>query len=134
MSWICVHRRALGGAAMMAVAGMVLAPQLVRVALPLLLIALCPLSMGVMGWIFLHGSLRRSDELPPGPQRGVPIDVPFRTEDGTDRDAQVAGLRYQLEHLKVYQEALAQRLAVLEAPRPLPYDSSTAVHNGTMAE
>ena len=133
MSWICVHRRALGGAAIVAVAGMVLAPQLLRVALPLLLIALCPLSMGVMGWIFMRGSLRRSDELPPGPQRGVPIDVRFRTEDGTDRDAQVAGLRSQLEQITAYQEALAQQLAALEAPRPLPYDSTSAIHKRTMA-
>lgn len=133
MSLMCVHRRALGGVAIVAVASMVLAPQLLRVALPLV-IALCPLSMGVMGWIFMRGSFRRSNELTPGPQRVVPIDVPFRTEDGTDRGAQVAGLRYQLEQLKAYQEALAQQLAVLEAPRPLPYDSSSAVHNGTMAE
>lgn len=48
---MCFDRRALIGLAALGVAVWLLAPEYVLAVLPLLLLAACPISMGVMAWM-----------------------------------------------------------------------------------
>ena len=120
MFGLCFDKRVLGGIAIVGIGVLIVAPKLIGVMLPLLLIAACPLSMLLMG----RAMKGRSDASPTAamasPGRPVPIDVPYRTGAADDPTTQTALLRQELRDLAERQAALAQQIAELEAPQTPP--------------
>ena len=98
---ICLNWRVVAGLALVGGGVWVLAPNLVGAALPLLLVAACPLSMLLM----MRGMQQRQPAPPPAPGR-----LPAGT--GQTREEYLAALRAE-------QEEIAREIARLEAA-PLP--------------
>lgn len=101
-SALCFDWKVLAGLAAVGVGVWVVAPGWVGAALPLLLLAACPLSMLLM----MRG--RQGAQCAP---QAAPPPPPALT-----RDEQVAELKAQLATVQAQQEALAQQIAALEAP------------------
>ena len=111
---MCLDKRVLGGLALVAVGVLVVAPNLFIAALPLLLLAICPLSMLFMGRAMMGGGQRHQVDAP------QPIDVPYRTVSAPNGDERIAQVQDQLETLREQQAALAHELARLQASPVLP--------------
>lgn len=115
----CFDKRVLGGLAAVAVGVLIVAPQVIWAALPLLLIAACPLSMLLMGRTMMGRSRQAADY----PVAAANFPVPSIVRDGSrapaDSDAQTTLLRRQLRQIEEQQAALAQQLAEIEAARAL---------------
>lgn len=87
-------------------------PDLPVAALPLLLLALCPLVMGAMMWVMMRGDA--STGRPSGPPASsVTGSAPAPAEG-------LASLRARAERLRSEQEALVDEIARLEAVQPQP--------------
>ena len=113
MFGICIDKRVIGGLAIAGVGVLILAPQLMIAALPILLIAICPLSMLLMGKAMMSGSLRMGA---PAPES---IEAAYRAVPSLDRDQEVAVLHAQLQAMSDQQAMLADQLAQLQTgPRP----------------
>ena len=115
MGMMCFDKRVLGGLAAVGVGVLIVAPNLLLTALPLLLLAICPLSMLFMGKFMMGGGRRASLDRQQEPS--ALIDAQYRVESGSalDRGEQVALLRAQLQRVGEQQAALAGQLARLEA-------------------
>ncbi|HUQ77629.1 MAG TPA: DUF2933 domain-containing protein [Patescibacteria group bacterium] len=98
----CLNWRVVAAIAAVGVGVAVFAPDVIAAAVPLLLVAACPLSMLVM----MRTMGGRQSDLSPGPDPGV-----------VDRPAQ---LREQLAARRLEQEQLEQELARLEAADRVP--------------
>jgi hypothetical protein len=102
---MCLNWKVLGGLAVVGVIVWVVAPQLVLAALPLLLVAACPLSMLVM-----MGRMRGGQEATQPAQANQPPDA------GRTRDEQVVELRSRLLSARAEQEVIARQIAEIESP------------------
>ena len=135
---LCLNWKVLVALAALGVGIWILAPQLILSALPLLILAACPLSMLVMmvGMNRMrqpqdahaaHVTSPRSIEAPPNwrptpTSSGGTVMMSSRT-----RSERLADLRHQLARLQTEQEALHAELKRLNAP-----DTSGA-HNGLLS-
>jgi len=100
----CLNWKVIAGLALVGVGVWAVAPNLLVAALPILLIAVCPLSMLLM-MRGMHGD-----------QHGATA----RQTDGVDgkgaaRDERLADLKGQLDQTRSQQEAIAREIAKLEA-------------------
>lgn len=100
----CLNWKVIAGLALVGVGVWAVAPNLLVAALPILLIAVCPLSM-----VLMMRSMR-------GDQHGAPA----QRSDGVDgkgsaREEQLADLTNQLEQSRSQQEAIAHEIAKRDA-------------------
>lgn len=109
MGGMCFNWKVLAGLAGVGLAVWVVAPNLVGAALPLLLVAACPLSMLLMGRGMAGGQCSTQAQQPAPPERaGQSVDVRLTREE------QLAELKAQLAILDVRQQAIAREIAELE--------------------
>ncbi len=122
MGRICFNWKVLAGLAGVGLGVWFLAPDLVAGALPLLLLAICPLSMLLM----MRGM--QGGRCAPQP---VQVTQPVRTD--LTRDEQLTELKTQLAQVQAQQEGIARQIADLEDPRPaIGLEAKTPA--GTVAE
>jgi hypothetical protein len=113
MGKLCFDRRVLGGLAVVALGVGVVAPGLIMTALPVLLLAACPLSMVMMGKMMMDRDRRSGLEQRLDPPS--PIEARYRTATTVlDHAGQIALVRKQLGNLGEQQIVLAEQLARLE--------------------
>ena len=98
---MCLNWKVLVGLAVVGLAVWIVAPQLVLAALPLLLVAACPLSMLVMMGRMRGGQSAQANQPPAA---------------GRTRDEQVAELRSRLLSAQAEQEVIARQIAKIESP------------------
>ena len=109
MGGMCFNWKVLAGLAAVGLGVWIVAPDLVGAALPLLLLAACPLSMLLMGRGMASGQCSTKSQRSAPPERaGQPVAVPLTREE------QVAELRAQLTALEVRQRAIAREIADLD--------------------
>jgi Protein of unknown function (DUF2933) len=99
----CLNPKVLAGLALVGVAVYLIAPNLIAAALPILLLAACPLSMLLMMWSMQHTQRQ-------GQQTSQEPDV------GLTREERVARLRRQ-------QAALADQIEALEREEGYPAEN-----------
>lgn len=116
MGGMCFNWKVLAGLAAVGVGIYVVAPDMVVGALPLLLLAACPLSMLLMGRSMAGGQCSTQTQEPAPPERaGQPVAVQLT------RAEQLAELKAQMTVLEVRQQAISRAIADLEI------DGGTAV-------
>ena len=106
---MCLNWRVVAGLAVVGVIILVVAPQFIWAALPLLIVAACPLSMLFMMRGMAGGgsqppsqsSLMQGDSLPAG---------------GLTRDERLAELQTRLSNVQAESEAIARQIAEIESP------------------
>src|SRR5712691_2255691 len=104
---MCLNWKVLAGLAVVGLLVLVVAPQFIGVALPLLLVAACPLSMlFMMRGMSGNGNANQTtqlqeDQLPAG---------------GSTRDEQLAELQSRLSSVQAEQAAIARHIAEIERP------------------
>ena len=109
MGGMCFNWKVLAGLAAVGVGIYVVAPDMVVGALPLLLLAACPLSMLLMGRGMAGGQCSTQTQPSAPPERaGQPVAVQLT------RAEQLAELKAQMTILEVRQRAIAREIADLE--------------------
>ncbi len=103
---MCLNWKVLAGLAAVGLLVLVVAPQFIGVALPLLLVAACPLSMlfmmrGMSGNGIANQTASQTTQLPAG---------------GSTRDEQLAELQSRLSSVQAEQAAIARHIAEIESP------------------
>lgn len=111
MFGMCIDKRDVGSVAIAAAGVLLVAPQLIAATLPILLIAICPLSMLLMGKAMMSGGQRLGA---PAPE---PIEASYLTIPALDSDQQVAVLQAQLQVVTHQQAMLSDQLARLQGDR-----------------
>lgn len=109
MLFLCLNWKVVAGLAVVALAVLVLVPQYLWVALPLLLVAACPLSMLFM-MRGMHGE--GSGTTSQLAQVGQPSPLELTHNE------QVAELKARLSGVQAEQDAIARQIAELETPKP----------------
>ena len=97
---MCLNWKVLAGLAVVGVIVWLVAPRLVLAALPVLLVAACPLSM-----LFMMGGMRRSQ----GTSRSTPAGQPQL--EGLTHEEQIARLQAELASKEAQLESLARESA-----------------------
>ncbi|MGG6295707.1 DUF2933 domain-containing protein [Leptolyngbya sp. AN02str] len=105
---ICFDWRVLVGLVAVGIAIALLAPQLTLSALPLLLLAACPLSMLLMMVMMNRMDKDSMSASSPRSVNSLPASTPL------SRDEQLAQLREHLQQLQTQQEAIARQINTLE--------------------
>jgi hypothetical protein len=100
---MCLNWKVLAALAAVGVGIYLVAPDMVLAALPILLLAACPLSMLLMMWSMQH-------------TQGQGHQTPHEPDVGLTREEQVAQLRTQ-------QAALADQIAALEQEKAHPAEN-----------
>src|SRR6266704_609914 len=103
---MCLNWKVLAGLAAVGLLVLVVAPQFIGVALPLLLVAACPLSMlfmmrGMSGNGIANQTASQTTQLPAG---------------GSTRDEQLAELQSRLSSVQAEQASIARHIAEIESP------------------
>lgn len=110
---LCLNWKVMVGLAVVGVGIWVLAPQFIGAALPLLLLAVCPLSMLIMVFAMRKGM--SSGECAP---QSAPATIADAT--GMTRDERLAQLTARLASIQAQQEATSRELAALESVGAAP--------------
>ncbi len=106
---MCLNWRVLTGLAVVALLVLVVAPQFIWAALPILLVAACPLSMlFMMRGMSGNGNATASQ---PAQMQGDQLPVA-----GVTRDEHLAALKSRLSSMQTEQETLAHQIAEMESP------------------
>src|SRR5712692_3688109 len=111
---MCLNWRVLTGLAVVALLVLVVAPQFIGAALPLLLVAACPLSMLFM----MRGMSRNGNATTQMQGEQVPA-------VGVTRDEHLATLKSRLSSVQAEQEDIARRIDEMEGPE-IPVVSEAA--------
>ena len=106
---MCLNWKVLAGLAVVGLLVLVVAPQFIGVALPLLLVAACPLSMlfmmrGMSGNGNANQTASQTTQLPAG---------------GSTREEQLAELQSRLSSVQAEKAAIARHIAEIESPEVL---------------
>ena len=102
---MCLHWKVLAGLVVVGLIVLVIAPQFIWAALPILIVAACPLSMLFMMRGMQRGTNQSMSQ--PASASGVPV-------VGEAREEQLTALRTQLLSIQAEQEALASQISRLE--------------------
>ncbi|WP_072016010.1 DUF2933 domain-containing protein [Leptolyngbya sp. KIOST-1] len=116
---MCFDWRVLVGLVAIGIAIAILAPQLTLSALPLLLLAACPLSMFLM-MVMMN---RMDKDSTPAPSHRSASHLPASTL--LNRDVQLAQLREHLQQLQTQHEAIAHQINTLEQSEQRSSSSSS---------
>lgn len=110
----CLNPKVLVGLAAVAIGVMLLAPDLISRAFPLLLVLVCPLSM-----LLMMGSMARMGGTKDSAETSTPNPAgagPILPDSSVSRDARLALLRAQLHVLEEQRAAASVEIATLETP------------------
>ena len=121
MGGMCFNWKVLAGLAAVGLAVWLVAPNLVGAALPLLILAACPLSMLLMGR-GMQGSHCSTPQQP-----GEPGEASQPTGVRLTRDEQLAELKAQHAILQIRQQALGREIAELEAANAVAVREAEAI-------
>ena len=105
---MCLNWRVLGALALVGLVVLVAAPSLAARALPLLFVAVCPLSMAAMMWAM------RGKDSAPAPPVGVPETTAPSAKPEKGAGPTLSDLRSELAGMQAQQERLARQIADLE--------------------
>ena len=106
---MCLNWKVLAGLAVVGLLVLVVAPQFIGVALPLLLVAACPLSMlFMMRGMSGNGNVAASQ---PSQMQGEQLPAV-----GLTRDEHLAALKSRMSSMQAEQEDLARQIAEVERP------------------
>ena len=109
MGGMCFNWKVIAGLAGVGLAVWAVAPNLIGAALPVLLVAACPLSMLLMGRGMAGGQCSTpTQQSAPNERAGQPVGLRLT------HDEQLAELKAQLTILEVRQQAIAREIADLE--------------------
>lgn len=125
---MCFNRKVIAGLVVAALGTYLIAPNLLASALPLLLLAACPLSMLLMG----RAMMGRQGTAPAVSGSRLDPPIPSPAEAGLDRDERVTQLHAQLQSLGQQQAELTRQLARIE-PSPITGPAGAAVPKGGAA-
>lgn len=115
----CFNWKVAAGLAAVGVGIWILKPALIVAALPLLILAACPLSMFFM--------MRGMGGMSGGPHAGQPGQENSAARFGLTRDEQLAVLKTQMATLGMQREAIVREVARLEATgAPAPGEAARA--------
>jgi hypothetical protein len=103
---MCLNWKVLAGLAVVGLLVLVVAPQFIGVALPLLLVAACPLSM-----LFMMRGMSRN-----GNANQTASQITQLPAGGSTRDEQLAELQSRLLSVQAEQAAIARHIAEIESP------------------
>src|SRR6266852_2648217 len=106
---MCLNWRVLGSLALVGLVVLVAAPSLAARALPLLFVAVCPLSMVAMMWAM------RGKKAAPAPPIGAPEPTVASAKPDVGAEPTLSGLRSELAGMHAQQERLTRQIAELEA-------------------
>ena len=106
---MCLNWRVLGALALVGVVVLVAAPSLAARALPLLFVAVCPLSMAAMMWAM------RGKKTAPAPPVGVPETTAPSAKQEKGAEPTLSDLRSELAGMHAQQERLTRQIAEREA-------------------
>ena len=109
MGGMCFNWKVIAGLAGVGLAVWVVAPNLVGAALPVLLVATCPLSMLLMGRGMAGGQCSTQ---PTTTTQAAPMSQPIGLR--LTRDEQLAELKAQLTILEIRQQAIEREIVDLE--------------------
>jgi Protein of unknown function (DUF2933) len=112
MLFMCLNWKVVGGLAVVAVIIGIIAPKLLLGAIPLLIVAACPLSMLFMMRGMQHGQSQHVQQ----PSSYLAQENPSYLEGSADEE-HVASLKAQLAHTEAQQQDLARQIAELEIPK-----------------
>ena len=112
MLFICLNWKVVGGLAVVAVIIGIIAPKLLLGAIPLLIVAACPLSMLFM----MRGMQRGGSQHVQQPASYSEEENPSYMEGQADEE-RVASLKAQLAHTEAEQQDLARQIAELEVSK-----------------
>ncbi len=116
---MCLNWKVLAGLAVVGVGIWIVAPQFGLVALPLLLIAACPLSMLFM----MRGMSGNATALPPAQMQGDQLPA------GVTRDARLGELQSRMSGMQAGQDAIARQIAEMENPEvPVVSEAEAVAH------
>ena len=115
MGGMCLNWKVLAGLAGVGLAVWAVAPNLVGIALPLLLVAACPLSMLLMGRGMAGGQCATQ----PAPT-AQPVGTTRSVDLRLTREEQLAELKAHLTILQTRQQAIAREIAELGPPDTAP--------------
>jgi len=103
---MCLNWKVLAGLAVVGVGIWIVAPQFALAALPVLLVAACPLSMLFM----MRGMSGNATASPPAQMQGDQLPA------GVTRDARLAELQSRKSRMQAEQETIARQIAEMESP------------------
>ena len=116
----CCNRKVLAGLALVALGLFVFSPALALAALPILLLALCPLSFLTVAVLVGLGKLRGRH----APLAGALPQEPRRLLHGaTTREEALRRLTMQLQEIEAERMAIRRHLQELKQARPMPSPS-----------
>src|SRR6266516_3808199 len=118
MLFMCFNLKVVAGLAVGALIVLVLAPQYIWAALPLLLVAACPLSM----LFIMRGMQGKGSKTISQP---VQVSQPLAID--STHDEQLAELQSRLSSIQAEQEAIARQLAELESPKAVVISEAESV-------
>src|SRR2546421_1645217 len=119
---MCLNWKVLAGLAVVGLLVLVVAPQFIGVALPLLLVAACPLSMlFMMRRMSGNGNVAASQ---PSQMQGEQLPAV-----GLTRDEHLAALKSRMSNMQAEQEDLARQIAEVERPEvPVVSEAEAVAH------
>src|SRR5437899_2845206 len=115
---MCLNWKVVVGLAVVGLIVLVVAPQFIWAALPLLIVAACPLSM-----LFMMGGMSGGESQ----NAGQPAEMSYSPAVELTDDEQVAELQSRLSSVQAQQEAIASQIAELENRREAAQPEDGAV-------
>ena len=108
---MCLNWKVLAGLAVVGLLVLVVAPQFIGVALPLLLVAACPLSM-----VFMMRGMSGNGNANQTASQTTQLQEDQLPAGGLTRDEQLAELQSRLSSVQAEQAAIARHIAEIESP------------------
>ncbi|MHB8577826.1 MAG: DUF2933 domain-containing protein [Dehalococcoidia bacterium] len=118
----CLNWKVIGGLAVVGLGIVILEPKLIRAALPLLLLAACPLSM-----LFMMGGMGKMTGMKGDAHEAQPDQAKKLAGRVLTRDEHLAELALQLSQMQAQQADIAREVARLETASPSVVRESEAV-------
>ena len=125
MLFMCLNWKVVGGLAVIAVIIGIIAPNLLLGAIPLLIVAVCPLSM-----LFMMRGMRRGQSQQVQQPSSYPEQENPSFLEGLSDEEQIAALKVQLAHTEAQQQALTRQIAELELPEAAARPETETVFPG----
>lgn len=122
MLFMCLNWKVVGGLAVVAVIIGIIAPQLLLGAIPLLIVAACPLSMLFM----MRGMRQGESQHVQQPPLYSAQESEIHMEGQADKEC-VASLKAQLVRTEMQQQYLARQIAELEVPKAMAHPETESV-------
>ena len=116
MLFMCLNWKVVGGLAVIAIIIGIIAPKLLLGAIPLLIVAACPLSM-----LFMMRGMQRGQSQQVQQPSSYPEQENLSYLEGLADEERIAALKAQLAHTEAQQQDLTRQIAELEIPQAVAH-------------